>query len=406
MTGSPPVDRTDSSAAGEFRGYSAGIVTFMDGKNYGCDLQRYAMQRVLKRLGLRALLIDYAPPREGARPGPVRRLLRTFSPRSLARGALSLFDRRDAAFRRFNGEMLEKTGPVAGYGGLSRLAPFDCYIAGSDQIWNPGLTRGEGGRRFFFLDFAPAGTKISYAPSLGVSRVDPGYAARLKESLASFSWISVREREGAEIIQKILNRPVDVVLDPTMLLSAEEWDRLAGRAERFPVQEEKYILCYSLGNTAEILAEARRLAPVHGARIAPICYSLPDALRLKKICPECRPVLNAGPAEFVSLIRSAAAVVTDSFHGTVFSILYRRPFRTMMRDRREGASSMNSRVRTLLETFHLQDRLFGPEAFAGGPAEETDDAADEILRRYREESLNKLKDGLRKVLIHEESGRG
>ena len=114
MTGSPPVDRTDSSAAGEFRGYSAGIVTFMDGKNYGCDLQRYAMQRVLKRLGLRALLIDYSPPREGARPGPVRRLLRTFSPRSLARGALSLFGRRDAAFRRFNGEMLEKTGPVAG----------------------------------------------------------------------------------------------------------------------------------------------------------------------------------------------------------------------------------------------------------------------------------------------------
>ncbi len=145
---------------------------------------------------------------------------------------------------------------------------------------------------------------------------------------------------------------------------------------------------------------------MHGARIAPICYSLPDALRLKKICPECRPVLNAGPAEFVSLIRSAAAVVTDSFHGTVFSILYRRPFRTMMRDRREGASSMNSRVRTLLETFHLQDRLFGPEAFSGGPAEEADDAADEILRRYREESLNKLKDGLRKVLIHEESGRG
>ena len=402
MTDASPAGRPASFPSGEFSGYSAGIVTFMDGRNYGCDLQRYAMQRVLKRFGLRALLIDYAPPRPGARPGLRRRIALALSPAALAKRAFSPFDRRAAAFYRFNDGELEKTEPIGAYDELNRKTNFDCYVAGSDQIWNPALTRGEEGRRFFFLDFAPDGRKISYAPSLGVSRIEPSFAERIKKSLAGFGWISVREREGAEALQAVLGRSVDVVLDPTMLLSTEEWDVLADRAERRPIPKRKYILCYSLGNTPEILGAARRLRKISGARIVPIAYSPLDALRLRRICPECRPVLNTGPAEFVSLIRSAVSVVTDSFHGTIFSILYHRPFRTMMRDRRGGAASMNSRVKTLLETFGLQDRLFNPADFSPDGVDELDRAAiDETLSRLREDSLNKLGRGLRKVLLNE-----
>lgn len=405
MTSTLSAEQTEPSLSGEFSGYSAGIVTFMDGENYGCDLQRCAMLRALKKFGLRALLIDYAPPRPGARFGFGGRIARALRPTALAKRVFSFLDRRGAVFRRFGEEELEKTEPIGAYEDLPRRASFDVFVAGSDQIWNPSLTRGEGGRRFFFLDFAPAGKKISYAPSLGVSEIEPSYAERIKKSLETFEWISVREREGAEALRAVLGRPVDVVLDPTMLLAPAEWDALADRAESLPILKKEYILCYSLGNIRGVLAAARRLRKAFGARIAPICYSPLDALRLKSLCPECRPVLNAGPAEFVSLIRSAACVVTDSFHGTVFSILYSRPFRTMMRDRRGGASSMNSRVRTLLETFGLEDRLFDPAEPSLGAVDELNRAEiDETLSRLREDSLKKLELGLRKVLTDAKPG--
>ncbi|MBR2694391.1 MAG: polysaccharide pyruvyl transferase family protein [Thermoguttaceae bacterium] len=396
-------EQSDSPRSEIFRGHSAGIATFMSGKNYGCDLQRYALQRVLRKFGLRALLINYVPPLP-ARGGFSRRIFRARHLISLAKGAVWFLDRRDAAFRRFAGRYLETTEPIGDDRELARRAVFDCYVAGSDQIWNPTISRVTAGLGFFTLDFAPSGKKISYAPSLGVSRIDPSYAERLKRSLSSFDWISVREKEGAEILRTVLGRPVDVVLDPTMLLTPKEWDAVADEARPRSVQKKKYIFCYSLGNTPQVLDAARRLASAYNATVAAICYSPFDALRLKRICPYCRPVLNAGPAEFVSLIRSAECVVTDSFHGTVFSILYHRPFRTMMRDRRDGASSMNSRVKTLLETFGLESRLFDPADFSPGEAGGANFAAsDEILLRCREDSLKKLERGLRKVLIDEKS---
>ena len=398
-------EQSDSARSDIFRGYSAGIVTFMSGKNYGCDLQRYAMQRVLRKFGLRAPLINYAPtPPAPARGGGVRRLFRARRLIPMAKRAVWFLDRRDAAFRRFAENCLEITEPIGDDRELARKAVFDCYVAGSDQIWNPTISRVTAGLPFFTLDFAPTGKKISYAPSLGVSRIEPAYAERLKRSLSSFDWVSVREKEGADILRTVLGRPVDVVLDPTMLLTPEEWNAVADDASPRRVQKKKYIFCYSLGNTPQVLAAARRLASAYRAPIAAICYSPFDALRLKAICPRCRPILNAGPAEFVSLIRSAECVVTDSFHGTVFSILYRRPFRTMMRDRRDGASSMNSRVKTLLETFGLTDRLFDPADLSFGEAGgENFAAVDEILFRCREDSLKKLELALRKVLIDEKS---
>ncbi|MGI5831819.1 MAG: polysaccharide pyruvyl transferase family protein [Thermoguttaceae bacterium] len=372
----------------------------MHGQNYGCDLQRYAMQQVLKRFGLRALLIDYVPQKEGApRVSAVRRFVARLRPVPLAKMCLSFLDQRRDFFRRFERTFLEATEPFGDYSAMERgTARFDCCVAGSDQIWNPSLCRGETNCRFFMLDFVPAGKKISYAPSLGVSEVEPDFADRLKRYLSSFDWLSVREREGAEILRFLLGREVDVVLDPTMLLTAADWDRVGNTARRYPFQKKEYLLCYSLGNTDQVLKAARRLNALYRARIAVFCYSPLDFLRLKYKCPESLPILNAGPAEFVDLIRSAVCVVTDSFHGSIFSILYHRPFWTMMRDRRTGAFSMNSRIKTLFETFHLEERLFDPNDFTPEVREIDHAAVEEILLRQRASSFNRLEGGLRKVL--------
>lgn len=401
-----PAEENDRSAQGEFRGHTAGIVTFMHGNNFGCDLQRYAMQRVLAKLGLHALLIDYVPYEAGPFRSRFLKRLRLFlRPQTLAKAPFSFLDRRKAYFRRFERDFLEATPRLHTAGQLERAAAgFDCAVAGSDQIWNPTLCRTEAAAHFFMLGFMPPEKRISYAPSLGVSEVEPPFDGVLKRRLADFVWISVREEEGAAVLRRLLDAPVDVVLDPTMLLTAAEWNALGVSARRYPFQNEPYILCYALGNLDAVIGMARQIRQRRPARIVIFCFSLRDGIRLKRKCPESVPVLNAGPAEFVSLIGSAAYVITDSYHGSIFSILYHRPFRTMMRDRSAGVSSMNSRMKTLFETFSLEERLFGEK----GPALPCETAIDggrieEILSQRRAESMEKLKSGLRKVLLHDDA---
>lgn len=401
-----PAEENDHSVQGEFRGYTAGIVTFMHGKNYGCDLQRYAMQRVLAKLGLRALLINYVPHEVGRPCSRFLERLRFFlRPQTLVKIPFSFLDKRKAYFRRFERDFLEATPRLKTLEQLeSAAAGFDCAVAGSDQIWNPTLCRTDAAAHFFMLGFMPSEKRISYAPSLGVSEVEPSFAGVLKRHLADFTWISVREEEGAAVLRKLLDVPIDVVLDPTMLLTAEEWDILCEPARSYPFQNEPYILCYALGNLDTVISTARQIKKRLSAKIVIFCFSPLDGIRLKWKCPESIPVLNAGPAEFVGLIRSAACVVTDSYHGSIFSILYHRPFWTMMRDRSAGISSMNSRMKTLFETFSLGERLFDAKGPALPPETPINGGLiEEILSRRRAESMEKLKSGLRKALFHDDA---
>lgn len=212
----------------------------------------------------------------------------------------------------------------------------DLYCAGSDQIWNPTIGRSG---MFNYLGFAERDRTFSYAASFGIDHIPEEYVAGVRKGLEHIKFISVREDAGKCIVEELTGRTdVYVHVDPTMLLTAEEWDKVSKRPkQRLP---EKYILTYFLGDVSEERKTVLR--------------NKADELgcELVELMDKNGPYYNNGPSEFLYLIKHAAMVCTDSFHGSVFSFLYERPF--VIFDRAGNGENMSSRLETLCSKFGLE----------------------------------------------------
>ena len=184
-----------------------------------------------------------------------------------------------------------KMQPVAG--------KYDIYIAGSDQIWDYKLTNFD---TTYFLDFVKEGKKkCSYAASIGENLPPEEYQQKYKELLSDFDEILVREDYGADIVENLTEKRPEVVCDPTLLLTAEEWDKLLVE----PKYKEKYILVYQLGINKEIVDFARRLHNKTGYRIVYIPFPLVGLLKC-----DCK--ITVGPAEWMGLFKNAEYVAIDN----------------------------------------------------------------------------------------------
>ena len=227
---------------------------------------------------------------------------------------------------------------------------YDAFICGSDQIWNP-----IGWQPTLFLDFVPSGKpKIAYAASVARDNLNPEEIEFILQHIRDFKAISVREERTAEILKQSQTRQnISVMPDPTMLLRPEEWSALTTESEN---TERKYVLAYFLGGNIEQREQAIAAARQQGKDILFIPYVCRSALKWEKD-HEKYMAKNVGVPKFLTLIKNADAVITDSFHGTIFSIMFRTPFFVLERFRNDDSKSMNSRVVTLLKTFSLQNRL-------------------------------------------------
>ena len=217
---------------------------------------------------------------------------------------------------------------------------YDCFIAGSDQIWNP-LFHFDQDR--MFLTFARKEQRIAYAASIGISELPKECEKDYKEMFNGFSALSVREDDAAKIIKKLTNRSAKVVLDPTMLLTKEKWEEVT-KSSRINIKY-KYVVKYFLGvrnNKYDEYIENR--AKEIGAKV----------LDITKYNKENNNVI--GPAEFVYLIANSNGVFTDSFHGTVFSLLFEKPFVVFDRPPEKGTGNMSSRLDTLLSKFDIKEQ--------------------------------------------------
>ncbi len=252
------------------------------------------------------------------------------------------------------------------------LDSHDFFACGSDQIWNPAYrTTSE----LAFLSFAP-GKAIALAPSFGISELPVNAEEKYRDWLNGITCLSVREEAGARIIRELTGREATVLLDPTMAIDAEHWETLAEEPEN-PLPE-KYILTYFLGRVTKNYTK-----------------------RIRKISRETGlPVVNLfnieqpehyvfDPGEVLHAIRNADLVLTDSFHGTVFSILFRRDFLVFPRD--EGGKSMHSRLETLLGRFMLEDRLDNGVSQPGRIGLEKWEAIQEIIDAERERTVTYLR---------------
>lgn len=192
--------------------------------------------------------------------------------------------------------------------------PFaDIYISGSDQVFNP-----EGFyKNLFYLNFDKgASKKISYAASFGLNNFTESQELFIKKHLEDFDYLSFREKEGAELVSSLLKKSTNWVLDPTFLLSAEEWMAISKK----PNLSYKYIFVYALAEESKLIEIAREIQKVTNYRIVCTRSNTRDFLKADKF------IYGSGPSEFLGLILNADYVVTDSFHGLAFSVIFKRPF--------------------------------------------------------------------------------
>lgn len=216
---------------------------------------------------------------------------------------------------------------------------FDFFVCGSDQIWNPTYkTTSE----LAFCSFAPEKT-ICMSPSFGVSKIPDYRKKEYAEYLKNIFSLSVREEAGRKIIKDLTDRDAPVLLDPTMLVPVEKWNDICEQPkEKLP---EHYIACYFLGF---IDADYKRKIDAIAQNL-----HLPVVMLFDITAPN---YYTFDPSEVLYTIKHADYVLTDSFHGSVFSILFHRNFYVF--ERNEGGFSMSSRLETLLEKFGLTDRLY------------------------------------------------
>ena len=312
-----------------------GIVTIFDNNNLGNRLQNYALQQVLLRYADQVVTMKNKP--WYSKKSRIARMLplaeSAFFNRLLGmerRARIVEFTARHVHLSR-GCYWFDKAGESP-----KKADRCDLYCAGSDQIWNPTM-----GRRgsFDYLMFAPEAQTFSYAASFGIDEIPAEYQQAAAEGLKHIRHICVREDAGKQIVETLTGRTdAQVMVDPTMLLNCEQWDQVIARPKA-PVPE-KYLLTYFLGG----VSKERRAALVE--RAAELDCELVEVMDPNS------PFHTVAPHEFVWLIKHATYVCTDSFHGSVFSFLYGRPFAVFAREGK--GPDMGSRMKTFMDKFNLE----------------------------------------------------
>lgn len=331
-----------------------GIITLNDYINFGNRLQNYALVECINKL-------------EGCTAHNIWIKSMTYKIKDTIKKFIPLKKyKRIAIFRKFN----KKISTV------NSDEDFDYYITGSDQVWNPQWAATDE----LLLKNKESSKKISYSASFGVNELMPEEQEKFKTALRDFKAISVRENSGKKIIENLKNeKNVEVLIDPTMLLTNEEWSKLASKPKNH--NEKKYILNYFLGNLSETRKKAiEKIAKENNCEII-------------NIMDKKDKYYVSGPSEFLWLEKNAFLVCTDSFHASVFAIIFDRPFVVFNRQEKEN-KNMGTRIDTLLSKFNISDRRYNNKEITKANLKHDYTEAYKILESERKKSETFLKKAL------------
>lgn len=314
------------------------IVTITNGENYGNRLQNYAVQQQLEKGNIH---IETLRNKSGQSFSLIR------SVKKLLKNTIFYFKykneiNRKKCFHEFNNNYIVFSKYEVSNSKIPKKIDekFDLFICGSDQIWNPNY---EENAEVNFLQFTSRNKKVSFAASFGANNIPEHRKHSMSTWLDDFKYISVREDSGKNIVKQLTNRDdVEVLVDPTMLITAQEWDKLCKKPKQ--LKSKKFILNYFLGDISyhrkkqiDIIAKENNCEIINLMDKRNVFY-------------------QTGPSEFLYLEKNAFLICTDSFHSCVFAILYNTPF--IVFEREDNTVSMNSRIDTLLRKFKLEDRRF------------------------------------------------
>lgn len=379
-------------------GMKIGILTIHNVNNYGAELQCCALYRKLQSMGYEAEVInflfgihhdhDFTGEKLTVPISLKTKIKVKFLP--VVQDMFCLFYQKNKALRNkrfdeFHAKYNNLTKTV--YPSVRSLNEanfdYDVLCIGSDQVWN--YEKGYSLEPFFAC-FDKKGTKkISYGSSIGLSKLSPEAEQVFKKELSGFSNLSVREQQASDLLTKLLNKDVDVVLDPTLILNSKEWLEVA-KTDMCP--KEKYVLVYivTIKPCNYVLDVARKVAKERGLKIVRICRDAYPEHSGKDV----EEIMTAGPSDFIGLFANAEFVVTNSFHGTVFSINFSKPFYSVIKSQH----STNSRLTSILSKLNLQNRILS----VGSPLPDIEDIDFSVphmkLELERQQSLSYIRKSL------------
>ena len=364
------------------------IVTFNKAHNYGAMLQEYALLKKTSEFGNSKILNydDFNIAKNykyiGFGYGPLRKRIKIIIKYLVF---FYINRKRYKAFKKFEKKYINLTNErCTGVKDVNKcLEKVDVLIAGSDQVWNPQITNGLDD--VYTLNIPSQNMKkISYAASIGKDVIDVGFQNEYKAKLSRLDLISVREESGANALQNIIkNKKIDVVLDPTLLLTRNDWNRIANNGI---YENKKYILAYIVDENLEQIKIVDKISELTGLKV----IHFEKIGHYKNIL---KSAYTYGPESFVSLIKNAEYVVTTSFHATVFSIIFNKKFWVVPH------KTTGSRVTDLLAKLGISNRVVNTlEEFNKKDYNEAIyyNKVNKILEEEREKSLKWLKDAIEK----------
>ena len=363
------------------------LITLQNVPNYGSVLQCYATERIIKQLGYEVETINYMPKRMtkigmlGAIKNKNKLLKKSLLARTTARIIIfPSYLKRFNTFESFRKQYLNQSEKIYldNDSLINDVPKADIYCTGSDQVWNSEWNGGID--KALFLDFVPEGKKcIAYAASFGKSSLEKWEVLDTKLLLKKYSDILMREQSGVDII-KSLGYDASNVVDPTLLLTGDEWRIIS--SNRF--ENDKYIFVYNLNRNQQVDIYASNLSKETGLKIKYLSYQYHEFYKKGKMY--CNPKVE----DFLALIDNAKYVITDSFHATAFSINFNTPFVIVY------PGKYSTRLQSILKITGLENRVAQDENDLDVVKRKIDfEKVNKKINIERQKSLSRLKESLK-----------
>ena len=323
------------------------VVTWYKSNNFGTCLQAVALVKALEKMGYRVYMLAY-----GRRytlkdwERILRKLKKKFQTKKGTTNQIN--SEKENNIQKCIDENMSFVTVKTKEDQKKTFEKIDCFVVGSDQVWNPDHFD-----EVYLLDFVPENIrKISYASSIGVEKLPETLQGKYKKYLERFDFISVRESKAAELIEKLVDKPVDVVLDPTFLLDGASWKLFAQKAQLEKNLPQKYILTYFVGNNISHWEEVKNISQATNLPVVVLPLENTDCDNDFLRCE------TAGTYEFVALIEGANLICTDSFHACAFSINLNKQFIAFRRFKNTDTKSQNSRLDELFDWTGIGNRYY------------------------------------------------
>lgn len=381
-----------------------GLVTCYFHHNYGSMLQAYATEMIMQQMGLPFQTIACKAPINYMQENKILYIIKKLliADWKMRLGKMKIerakkdnpefaknWEVRNKAFDLFAETFFHVSPYCKNREELTKMADnYSAFLVGSDQLWRTDSVE----HGYYTLEWVPDHIrKIAYSTSIGVKEVPWFQVEKNKRFMNRFDHIALREQSACDLVYKLTGRKVPVVLDPTLLFTGEQWMEIQ---QQEPLTEGKYIFCYLLGDNPSQREFIKRVKEKTGCKIVAL-QQLDDYIPSDEGFADEAPYV--GPREFLNYIRNAEFVFTDSFHCSVFSILYKKNFFTFSRFAEGAKQSTNTRIDNLLHITGLEDRRMTKDKTVGGVINYNGsfDGVDARLNAYRKSSMEYLHNALK-----------